>query len=81
MSEQSEQEALNAILAKQNEIKDGIRPYIAEIKRLADAFLMALGKNEFKEADLDDAFDLNDAIQEQTQEINAFLFELRDTIR
>jgi hypothetical protein len=77
----AEQEELNAIAVRQKEIKDSITPYITEIKRLADAFLAALEKNDFKEADLDNAFDLNDAIQEQTQEINALLFEMRDTIK
>ena len=77
----AEQEELNAILVKQKEIKDNISPYLAEIKRLADAFFAALEKKEFKEADLDGAFDLNDAIQEQTQEINALLFDMRDTIQ
>jgi hypothetical protein len=77
----AEQEELNQILVKQKEIKDNINPYITEIKRLADDFLVALEKKEFKEADLDEAFDLNDAIQEQTQEINALLFDMRDTIQ
>ena len=77
----AEQEALNAIVARQKEIKDGINPFIIEIKSLADSLTSLMGKENLLEADLDSAFDLNDAIQEQTQEINALLFDMRDTIK
>ena len=77
----AEQEELNAIVVRQKEIKDGINPFIIEIKNLADSLTSLMGKEPFLEADLDSAFDLNDAIQEQTQEITALLFDLRDTIK
>ena len=77
----AEQEELNETQVRQKGIKDNISPCILEIKHLADSFLAVLEKTEFTEADLDSAFDLNDAIQEQTQDINAFLFEMRDTIK
>jgi hypothetical protein len=77
----AEQEALNAIVVRQKEIKDGINPFIIEIKSLAESLTSLMTKESFLEADLDSAFDLNDAIQEQTQEINALLFEMRDTIK
>ena len=77
----AEQEALNASVARHKEIKDGINPFIIEIKKLADSLTSLMGKEPFLEADLDSAFDLNDAIQEQTQEINAMLFEMRETIK
>ena len=77
----AEQEALNAIVVRQKEIKDGINPFIIEIKSLADSLTSLMGKENLLEADLDSAFDLNDAIQEQTQEINAMLFEMRETIK
>jgi len=75
------QEELNAVQVRQKEIKDAIIPYIDEIKKLADSLRSMLPREPFQEADLDSAFDLNDAIQEQTQDINALLFELRDTIQ
>ena len=77
----AEQEELNAIAARQKEIKDSIDPYIVEIKNLAASLTSLLGKEPFLEADVDSAFDLNDSIQEQTQEINALLFDMRDTIQ
>jgi hypothetical protein len=77
----AEQKELNETQIRQKEIKDSINPYITEIKNLADSLTSLLGKEPFLEADLDSAFDLNDAIQEQTQEINALLFEVRDTIK
>jgi hypothetical protein len=77
----AEQEELKAIAARQKEIKDSINPYIIEIKSLAESLASLLGKAPFLEADVDSAFDLNDAIQEQTQEINAMLFDMRDTIK
>jgi len=77
----AEQEERNAIVARQKEIKDGINPFIIEIKSLAESLASLMGKEPFLEADVDSAFDLNDAIQEQTQEINALLFEMRDTIQ
>ena len=77
----AEQEKLNAIVAKQKEIKDSINPFIIEIKSLAESLASLMGKEPFLEADLDSAFDLNDAIQEQTQEITALLFDMRDTIQ
>ena len=77
----AEQEELNEIAARQKEIKDSINPYIIEIKNLADSLTSLMGKEPFLEADLDNAFDLNDAIQEQTQEITVLLFEMRDTIK
>jgi len=77
----AEQEELNAIAARQKEIKDSIDPYIVEIKNLAASLTSLLGKEPFLEADVDSAFDLNDSIQEKTQEINALLFDMRDTIQ
>jgi hypothetical protein len=77
----AEQEELNAIVARQKAIKDGINPFIIEIKNLADSLTSLMGKEPFLEADLDNAFELNDAIQEQTQEITALLFDMRDTIQ
>jgi|GEM_PF-2325915 len=77
----AEQEKIDESRIKQQEIKDSIKPYLTEIKSLADSFLAALEKKEVNEAALDNAFDLNDAIQEQTQEINALLFDLRVTIQ
>ncbi len=76
----AKQEELNETAARQKEIKGSIAPYIVEIRKLADSLESVLGKEPFAEADLDDAFDLNDAIQEQTQEINALLFDLRSTL-
>jgi len=76
-----EQEELSAIAVQQKEIKDNINPFIIEIRNLADSLTALLGKEPFLEADLDSAFNLNDAIQEQTQDINALLFEMRDTIK
>ena len=77
----AEQEKIDEIRIKQQEIKDSIKPLLIEIKNLADSFLAALDKNEVSESELDNNFNLNDAIQEQTQEINALLFEIRDTIQ
>ena len=77
----AEQEELNAIAARQKEIKDSIDPYIMELKNLAASLTSLMGKEPFLEADVDSAFDLNDSIQEKTQEINALLFDMRDTIQ
>ena len=77
----AENEEVNETQVRQQEIKDNINPIIIEIKNLSDSFIALLEKKEFTEADLDNAFDINDAMQEQAQEINALLFELRDTIK
>ena len=77
----AENKEVNETQVRQQEIKDNINPLVIEIKNLADSFLALLEKKEFTEADLDNAFDLNDTMQEQAQEINALLFELRDTIK
>ena len=77
----TENDEVNETQVRQQEIKDNINPIIIEIKNLSDSFIALLEKKEFTEADLDNAFDINDAMQEQAQEINAMLFELRDTIK
>ena len=77
----AEQEKIDEIRIQQKEIKESIKPYLIEIKSLADSFLAALEKKEVSEPEIDNAFDLNDAIQEQTQEINALLFDLKITIQ
>ena len=77
----AEQEQLDASAVRQKEIKEGINPYIVEIRNLTDSLSLLMEKEPFLEADLDSAFDLNDAIQEQTQEINALLFDMRETIQ
>ena len=76
----AEKEEVNPIVARQKEIKESIDPLLAEIRNLSDSLTALMLKEPFLEADLDNAFDLNDAIQEQTQEINALLFDMRDTI-
>jgi|APFre7841882724_1041349.scaffolds.fasta_scaffold67581_1 hypothetical protein len=77
----AEKEELNPILMKQREIKENISPFINETKNLADSLVALLTKEPFLEADLDKAFELIDAIQEQNNEINALLFDIRDTIK
>ena len=64
-----------------NEIKNGVRTHVLEIKNLSDSLISLMEKEDFKEADLDSAFDATDAIQERSQEITALLFDLRDTAR
>jgi hypothetical protein len=68
------------IAARQNEIKNNINNFITEIKSLSESFGSLMAIEKFSEDDLDKAFDANDAIQEQCQEINALLFDLRDTL-
>jgi hypothetical protein len=77
----AEQEELKAIAVRQKEIQESINPYVIEIKNLSDSLITIMGKETLLEADLDSAFELNDAIQEQSQEITALLFDLRDTIK
>lgn len=76
----AEQEEQNELKIRQQEAKNSINNSIAEIRRLSDSLTSLMGKEPFSEPDLDSSFDLNDAIQQQTEEINALLFELRDTI-
>lgn len=76
----AQKDEMNEKLQRQREIKNSIAPFITEIRNLTDSLESILAKEPFSEADLDDAFDLNDAIQEQTQEINALLFDLRNEV-
>ena len=70
----------NIVPARQNEIKKDINTHVLEIKKLSESLISVMGKEPFKEADLDSAFDMADAIQEQSQDITALLFDLRDNL-
>jgi hypothetical protein len=75
MAEQEEK-----VSARQIEIKNDIKTHVLEIKNLSESLISLMDKENFKEADLDNAFDITDAIQEQSQEITASLFDLRDNL-
>jgi hypothetical protein len=68
------------IATRQKEIKGDIKNRILEIKTLSESLTSLMAVEKFKEDNLDKAFDVNDAIQEQCQEINALLFDLRDNL-
>jgi hypothetical protein len=68
------------IAARQIEIKTDINNLIIEIKNLSESLTSLMAIEKIKEDDLDKAFDINDALQEQCQEINALLFDLRDNL-
>jgi len=80
-SEEQTDKQLQEKIAKQNETKNTISKHIHEMKTIAESFTALLtGKEPFTEEDLDTVFELNDALEEQTQEITALLFDLRDKI-
>ena len=91
MAEREEQESIEEqekqkkqeekILEIQNNIKSSINTCILEMKNLSDSLMSLVGKENFLEEDITTAFDKIDAIEEQSQEISALLFSLRDTIR
>ncbi|MDQ7787550.1 MAG: hypothetical protein RDU01_08070 [Thermodesulfovibrionales bacterium] len=67
--------------ARQQEITNNIQTHIIQIKTTADLFTALLtGKEVFTEENLDAAFEYNDQIEEQVQEIIALLFDLRDNM-
>jgi hypothetical protein len=68
------------IAARQNEIKSDIKNRIIEIITLSESLTSLMAIEKFREDDLDKAFEVNDAIQEQFEEINALLFDLRDNL-
>ncbi len=76
----AKQEESNERQLQRQETKTNIIPHIEEIRKLTESLTSLLSREPFGETDLDSAFDLNDAIQERTEEINALLFELRDRI-
>jgi len=69
------------VLARQNTLKNEIAPHILEIQKLLDSLTIIMGKENFQDTDLEGVFDIMDAIQEQSNEIEELLFSLRDTIR
>jgi len=82
MEEQVEKEGQeDKVLARQNALKNEIAPHILEIQKLLDSLTMIMGKENFQDADLEGVFDIMDAVQEQSNEIEELLFSLRDTIR
>ena len=85
MEEQVEKEGQEGqedkVLARQKQIKDQIAPHILEIQKLLDSLTTIMGKENFQDADLEGVFDIMDAVQEQSNEIEELLFSLRDTIR
>ena len=82
MEEQVEKEGQeDKVLARQNTLKNEIAPHILEIQKLLDSLTMIMGKENFQDADLEGVFDIMDAVQEQSNEIEELLFSLRDTIR
>jgi hypothetical protein len=91
MAEHEEQESLEEqetqkkraekILAIQNDIKNSITTCILEIKNLADSLTSLMEKEILTEEDIINAFDKTDGFEEQSQEISALLFSLRDTVR
>ena len=82
MEEQVEKESQEEkILAIQNKIKSEITPHVLEIQKLLDTLTALTGKETYQDADLEGAFDIMDAIQEQANGIEELLFSLRDTIR
>ena len=91
MAEREEQESLEEqekqkkreekLLAIQNTIKSSINTCILEMKNLSDALASLMEKEIFTEEDIVNAFEKIDAVEEQSQEISALLFSLRDTVR
>ena len=80
--EQVEQEGQeDKVLARQKQIKDQIGPHILEIQKLLDSLTTIIGKENFQDTELEGVFDIMDAVQEQSNEIEELLFSLRDTIR
>jgi hypothetical protein len=64
-----------------DEIKGDVKTRVLEIKNISDSLISLIEKEDFKEADLDNAFDTTDLIQEHSQEITALLFNLRDVAK
>lgn len=62
------------------EINASIDDHLSRIKGLSDSITSLMGKEEFTEADLDKAFELNDAIQQEYDAITGLLFDLRDVL-
>ena len=81
MEEDKEKIAAQEIkLARQNELKGGLSTHVSDIKKNAELLSSLLAIEVFQEADLDNAFEITDAIQDSVQEIIALLFDLRDSI-
>ena len=81
MEEDKEKIAAQEIkLARQNELKGGLSTHVSDIKKNAELLSSLTAIEVFQEADLDNAFEFTDAIQDSVQEIIALLFDLRDNI-
>ena len=82
MEEQAEQESQEEkILAIQNKIKSEITPHVLEIQKLLDTLTAFIGKETYQDAEHEGAFDVMDAIREESDAIEELLLSLRDTIR
>ena len=84
MAEQEESAEVSKeekIAARQTKLKNEITSHIAEIQKLLDSLTTLAGKEVFQDADLEGAFDVMDAIREESDKIEELLFSLRDTIR
>lgn len=62
------------------EINASIDDHLSRIKEISDSITSLMGKEEFIEADLDKAFELNDSIQQEYDAITGLLFDLRDVL-
>ena len=67
-------------LARQNELKGGLSTHVSDIRKNSELLASLTAIEVFQEADLDNAFEITDAIQDSVQEIIALLFDLRDNI-
>ena len=82
MEEQVESKSREEIIREtRNKIRGDMTPHILVIKKLLDALTELTSKDNYKDADNDEAFEIMDGIREEQDAIEELLFNLRDTIR
>jgi hypothetical protein len=77
MTDQEKTDQNEEVVDRKAEMKKDILGHLMKIRQISDTFISLSEKNDWTPEDVDAAFDFNDGILEETDEINALLFDYR----